>query len=58
MELTGESILVTVTCGGQHVSARGSRHMRKEIGEMVGIQADITHAHLFDALTEQRIPRT
>ncbi len=56
-ELTGESVLVTVNTGGQHISARGSRHMRKNIGELVGIQAVITHAHLFDAKTEQRIAR-
>lgn len=56
-ELTGESILVTVTAGGQHISARAPRHMRKNIGELVGIQAVITHVHLFDAKTEQRIAR-
>jgi len=56
-ELTGESTLVTVTAGNQHISARGSRHMRKEIDELVGIRAEITHAHLFDASTENRISR-
>jgi len=56
-ELTGESTLVTVTAGGQHVSARGPRHMRKEIDELVGIKAVTTHAHLFDGTTEKRIAR-
>ncbi len=56
-ELTGESTLVTVTSGGQHISARGPRHMRKEIDELVGIKAVTTHAHLFDGTTEKRIAR-
>ncbi len=57
-ELTGESVLVTVTAGTQHIAARGSRHMRKAIGETVGIKAETSHAHLFDRMTEQRIERT
>ena len=57
IELTGESVLVTVTAGGQHVCARGPRHMSREIGETVGIRIDITHAHLFDAATGRRIAR-
>ena len=56
-ELTGESILVTVTAGGQQVCARGPRHLRKEIGELVGIRADVTHAHLFDSASEQSVAR-
>ena len=56
-ELTGESVLVTVTAGTQHIAARGSRHMRKAIGETVGIKAETSHAHLFDRTTEQRIAR-
>jgi len=51
-ELTGESVLVTVTAGDQHLAARGSRHMRKAIGETVGIRAETSHAHLFDRATE------
>ena len=54
-ELTGESVLVTVTAGTHHIAARGSRHMRKAIGETVGIKAVTSHAHLFDRATEQRI---
>lgn len=54
-ELTGESVLVTVTAGNQHIAARGSRHMRKAIGETVGIKAETGHAHLFDLKTEQRL---
>jgi len=56
-ELTGESVLVTVTAGDQQIAARGSRHMRKAIGETVGIDVDVTHAHLFDQATEQRLER-
>ncbi|WP_299626287.1 ABC transporter ATP-binding protein [Pelagibius sp.] len=57
-ELTGEAILVTVVVGSQHVCARGPRHMRKDIGELVGIHADFSHAHLFDSATEERIARS
>jgi len=56
-ELTGESTLVTITAGGQHISARGPRHMRKEIDELVGIRATVTHAHLFDGGSRERISR-
>ena len=56
-ELTGESVLVTITAGDQHIAARGPRHMRKAIGETVGIKAETSHAHLFDRTSEQRITR-
>ena len=57
LELTGEAVLVTVTIAGQLVSARGPRHLRKAIGETVGLCAEMGHVHLFDASSEQRIAR-
>jgi multiple sugar transport system ATP-binding protein len=54
-ELTGESVLVTVTVGGQQFCARGDRHFRCGIGEPVGIAIDPTRTYLFDATSENRI---
>ena len=54
-ELTGESTLVTFNVGGRHVCARGDRHFRCEIGEVVGVAVDPQRAYLFDAATENRI---
>jgi multiple sugar transport system ATP-binding protein len=54
-ELTGESTLVTFTVGGRHVCARGDRHFRCEIGEVIGVAVDPRRVYLFDAATENRI---
>ena len=54
-ELTGDSVLVTITVGGQQISARGDRHFRCEIGDVVGIGFDQKRTYLFDAQTEDRI---
>ena len=54
-ELTGESVLVTVTIAGRHLSARGDRHLRLAIGDRVGVTFDRARAYLFDAVTEARI---
>ena len=54
-ELTGESVLITVTIAGKHVAARGDRHFRCQIGETVGISFLPRKAYLFDARTEDRI---
>ena len=54
-ELTGESVLVTVTVAGRHLSARGDRHLRCAIGDRVGVGFDRVRTYLFDAATEQRI---
>ncbi len=51
----GESVLVTVTLGGQQFSARGDRHLRCEIGDTVGLTIDPARTYLFDAATEERI---
>ena len=54
-ELTGDSVLVTITVGGQLICARGDRHFRCEIGDTVGIAFDPARTYLFDAETENRI---
>jgi multiple sugar transport system ATP-binding protein len=54
-ELTGESVLVTVTLGGHQFSARGDRHLRCEIGSTVGLSIDPARTYLFDAASEDRI---
>ncbi len=56
-ELTGDSVLVTVHVGDQVICAKGDRHMRKEIGEAIGIRVATDHAYLFDAQTQLRIAR-
>ena len=54
-ELTGESVLVTVTVGDRHLSARGDRHFRCQIGDRVGISFPPERAYLFDAESQDRI---
>ena len=54
-ELTGESVLVTVTVAGKPFSARAERHFRCQIGDRVGISFDRASTYLFDAATEDRI---
>ncbi|MBL8701774.1 MAG: ABC transporter ATP-binding protein [Alphaproteobacteria bacterium] len=54
-ELTGESVLVTVTIAGKHIAARGDRHFRCEIGDRIGISFDPARSYLFDAASEDRI---
>jgi len=54
-ELTGESVLVTTTVAGTHLSARGDRHFRCAIGDRVGLTFDRQRSYLFDATTDSRI---
>ena len=54
-ELTGESVLVTVTVGSRHFAARADRHFRCNIGDSVGIRFDAARSYLFDQATEERI---
>ena len=56
-ELTGEAVLVTADVGQSRICARGDRHIRYGIGQSIGLRLDRPHCHLFDAKTEQRIPR-
>jgi multiple sugar transport system ATP-binding protein len=54
-ELTGESVLVTVTVAGKQLAARADRHFRSQIGDRVGIRFDPVRTYLFDAASEDRI---
>ena len=54
-ELTGESVLVTVTLTGKQFSARADRHFRCGIGDVVGLRFDPARTYLFDQATEERI---
>lgn len=54
-ELTGESVLVTVTVGQRHFAARADRHFRCEIGDTVGISFDVSRTYLFNQATQNRI---
>ena len=54
-ELTGESVLVTVTVGKRHFAARADRHFRCRIGDQVGVRFDAARTYLFDQASEARI---
>lgn len=54
-ELTGESVLVTVSVGKRQCAARADRHFRCNIGDVVGIAFDATRTYLFDEITQERI---
>ena len=54
-ELTGESVLVTVTVAGKQLAARADRHFRCRIGDNVGVRFDAARTYLFDATTDERI---
>ncbi|WP_127115165.1 ABC transporter ATP-binding protein [Shimia sediminis] len=54
-ENTGEATFLTVQWGKQRVIARGSRHLRKEQDDIVGIKIDSNHIYLFDPDTGNRI---
>lgn len=54
-ENTGESVSLTIQFGQQRVSAKGDRHLRKQIDDIVGLKVKSEHLYLFDPLTEKRI---
>jgi multiple sugar transport system ATP-binding protein len=54
-ENTGESTLLTVQWGKQRVIARGSRHLRKNQDDVVGISLSAEHLYLFDPESGRRI---
>ena len=54
-ELTGESVLVTVTISNRHFAARADRHFRCAIGDQVGIRFDPARTYVFDQASEARI---
>ena len=54
-ENTGDSVLLTIQFGKQRVTAKGDRHIRKKIDDVVGLRANPEHLYLFDPDSEQRI---
>ena len=54
-ELTGESVLVTITVAGRQFAARGDRHFRCTIGETIGVAFAAARSYLFDATSQDRI---
>ncbi|MEM7302912.1 MAG: sn-glycerol-3-phosphate ABC transporter ATP-binding protein UgpC [Pseudomonadota bacterium] len=54
-ENTGENVMLTLQLGDQRLIAKGDRHLKKDIDEIVGITIQPDHLYLFDPDTEQRI---
>lgn len=54
-ENTGESVMLTVQFGQQRIIAKGDRHLRKEMDDVVGLTVNPDHLYLFDPQTEARI---
>ena len=56
-ELTGDSVQITFEFEGCRIAAKADRHVRKNIGDVVGVSIDASHIYLFDANTGERIAR-
>ena len=54
-ENTGDSVLLTARLQDQRVIARGDRHLRKEMDDVIGLRSDPKHLYLFDPVSGQRI---
>ncbi|MFM0187979.1 ABC transporter ATP-binding protein [Paraburkholderia nemoris] len=54
-ELTGDAVVATVDLHGTHIFARGSRHLRRQIGDYVNVSFDPSRCYLFDAASGERI---
>ena len=54
-EITGDSTLLTIQFGKQRVTAKGDRHIRKDIGDTVGLRVKPEHLYVFDPDTENQI---
>lgn len=54
-ENTGDSTLLTVEFGKQRVTAKGDRHVRKDINDLVGLRVKPEHLYVFDPVSESRI---
>lgn len=54
-ENTGDSTLLTVEFGKQRVTAKGDRHVRKDINDLVGLRVKPEHLYVFDPVSENRI---
>jgi multiple sugar transport system ATP-binding protein len=55
VELTGDSVLVTVTTGEARLIAKADRAWRAEVGATIGLVLDPRRLHLFDAETTRRL---
>ncbi|AEX24971.1 ABC transporter-like protein [Vibrio sp. EJY3] len=55
MELLGDATMVTVKAGGSLFAAKADKHFRIDIAQPVSFQLDVSHCHLFDKETGQRI---
>lgn len=55
VEYTGQSAMVTVLLGGEHLSAITKPESGLNIGQFVGLKIDRKEQYLFDAETEKRI---
>ncbi len=54
-ENTGESVMLTLQFGKQRIIAKGDRHLRKDMDDVVGLRVNPDHLYLFDSETEERI---
>ena len=54
-EITGDSTLLTIQFGKQRVTAKGDRHIRKDIGDTVGLRVKPEDLYVFDPDTENQI---
>ena len=57
VELTGESVQVTLDTGKTRMVAKADRAWRAEMGTRVGVKVNTERLHLFDATTGVRIAR-
>jgi multiple sugar transport system ATP-binding protein len=54
-ELTGDATLATIRPGGQHITARGNKDFRSEMGSTLSFHADAQRCYLFDTHTQNRL---
>jgi multiple sugar transport system ATP-binding protein len=54
-ELTGDATLATIRPGGQHITAKGNKDFRSQMGNTLGFQADAQRCYLFDTHTQNRL---
>jgi multiple sugar transport system ATP-binding protein len=54
-ELTGDATLATICPGGQHITARGSKDFRTQIGNQLSFSVDAQRCYLFDTHTQNRL---
>jgi hypothetical protein len=47
--------LATIRPGGQHITARGNKDFRSQMGSMLGFSADAGRCYLFDTHTQNRL---